>query len=380
MNWQDRIVMDPSILVGKPVVKGTRLAVEFIVELLAQGWTEQQILVNYPGLTREDVLACVEYASARLRSERVSPTPAGWFEREVATMAEFLGAVRDAARTWAPPRGEGEPEPRITPWWRGEQDAAWLLSPSIYRGADKADARDNTGESCQARLGAEASYLRDFRTHGQMLAEPRPKDDVEWYFLMRHHGLPSRILDWSESPLVALFFALHYQAKPAQADAVVWGVRDAVINEHWHDLGLLTGGDCRVGLYLPGVLCHADHWVEVARRRETYEPVGGHPWSPTLSDATTMNFQRPIAVQPHSIAPRIIAQRSRFTIHGLDPSSLDKQLRASMGDAAPMCRLTVPAKAVASLHDELYYQTRTTEGALFPDLDGLARALDGIYG
>ena len=63
MNWQDRIVVDPEILVGKPVVKGTRLAVEFIIDLLAQGWTEAEILHNYPGLTQEDVRACLVYAS-----------------------------------------------------------------------------------------------------------------------------------------------------------------------------------------------------------------------------------------------------------------------------------------------------------------------------
>ena len=64
MNWQDRIVVDPEILVGKPVVKGTRLAVEFIIDLLAQGWTEAEILRNYPGLAREDILACLAYAGA----------------------------------------------------------------------------------------------------------------------------------------------------------------------------------------------------------------------------------------------------------------------------------------------------------------------------
>lgn len=73
MNWQDRIVIDPGILVGKPVVKGTRLAVEFIVDLLAQGWSEAEILRNYPGLTREDIQACLSYASAILRTEKVYP-------------------------------------------------------------------------------------------------------------------------------------------------------------------------------------------------------------------------------------------------------------------------------------------------------------------
>jgi uncharacterized protein (DUF433 family) len=76
MDWQDRIVVDPDILVGKPVVKGTRLAVEFIIDLLASGWAEADVLRNYPGLTREDILACLAYASAVLHAERVYPTPA----------------------------------------------------------------------------------------------------------------------------------------------------------------------------------------------------------------------------------------------------------------------------------------------------------------
>jgi uncharacterized protein (DUF433 family) len=71
MNKQDRIAIDPEILVGKPVVKGTRLAVEFIIDLLAQGWTEKEILRNYPSLSQEDIQACLRYASTVLRSEKV---------------------------------------------------------------------------------------------------------------------------------------------------------------------------------------------------------------------------------------------------------------------------------------------------------------------
>lgn len=73
MEWQERIVIDPEILLGKPVVKGTRLAVEFIVDLLGQGWSEADILESYPGLTREDIQACLQYASAVLRAEKVYP-------------------------------------------------------------------------------------------------------------------------------------------------------------------------------------------------------------------------------------------------------------------------------------------------------------------
>lgn len=73
MEWKDRIAIDPKILVGKPVVKGTRLSVEFIIELLAQGWSEAEVLRNYPGLTAEDIKACLAYASEVMKNERVYP-------------------------------------------------------------------------------------------------------------------------------------------------------------------------------------------------------------------------------------------------------------------------------------------------------------------
>lgn len=73
MDWEDRITADPKVLVGKAVVKGTRLAVEFIIDLLASGWSETQILDNYPGLTHEDIVACLRYANELVKAERVYP-------------------------------------------------------------------------------------------------------------------------------------------------------------------------------------------------------------------------------------------------------------------------------------------------------------------
>jgi uncharacterized protein (DUF433 family) len=73
MDWRDRITVDPRILVGKPVVKGTRIAVEMVVDLLAAGWSHQQILDSYPTLTEEDVRACLGYASELLHGEKVYP-------------------------------------------------------------------------------------------------------------------------------------------------------------------------------------------------------------------------------------------------------------------------------------------------------------------
>jgi uncharacterized protein (DUF433 family) len=71
MDWKERISVDPRVLVGKPVVKGTRIAVEFVIDLLARGWTTEQILKEYDHLTAEDVQACLSYASDILKSERV---------------------------------------------------------------------------------------------------------------------------------------------------------------------------------------------------------------------------------------------------------------------------------------------------------------------
>ncbi len=73
MNWRDRITFDAAVLAGKPVVRGSRLAVDFLVGLLGQGWTEADILRNYPGITHEDIAACLQYAVEILQSEKVFP-------------------------------------------------------------------------------------------------------------------------------------------------------------------------------------------------------------------------------------------------------------------------------------------------------------------
>ena len=65
--------IDSKILTGKPVVRSTRIAVELVVELLAVGWSHEQILASYPRLTEEDIQACLVYASEFLREERVYP-------------------------------------------------------------------------------------------------------------------------------------------------------------------------------------------------------------------------------------------------------------------------------------------------------------------
>lgn len=69
MAWRERIHSDPKILSGKPVVKGTRLSVEFLLRLFAAGWSEKQVLEGYPHLKEEDLRAIFDYAAESAREE-----------------------------------------------------------------------------------------------------------------------------------------------------------------------------------------------------------------------------------------------------------------------------------------------------------------------
>jgi uncharacterized protein (DUF433 family) len=75
-DWRERIVTDPQLMLGKPVVRGTRITVELILEKLAAGETVDDLLVVYPRLTRDDVQAALAYAAATLRSETIFPLAA----------------------------------------------------------------------------------------------------------------------------------------------------------------------------------------------------------------------------------------------------------------------------------------------------------------
>lgn len=76
-DWRERITLDPAVLVGKPVVRGTRIAVEFVLDLVAGGWSFDQVLASFPGLTIEDLRACFAYARDALVAAPVQPSERG---------------------------------------------------------------------------------------------------------------------------------------------------------------------------------------------------------------------------------------------------------------------------------------------------------------
>jgi uncharacterized protein (DUF433 family) len=73
VDWHGHIEMKKDVLCGKAVVKGTRLSVEHLVGLLAQGWSEAAVIDAYPGLTREQLLACLKYAAEAVAHEQLFP-------------------------------------------------------------------------------------------------------------------------------------------------------------------------------------------------------------------------------------------------------------------------------------------------------------------
>jgi uncharacterized protein (DUF433 family) len=77
MTWTDHITADPGVLGGKPVVKGTRLAVDFLLGLLAQGWTREQLGQNYPQLTDDALRAVFAYAAEVLHDQTLLPVRPG---------------------------------------------------------------------------------------------------------------------------------------------------------------------------------------------------------------------------------------------------------------------------------------------------------------
>ena len=76
MTEHPRIALTPEVLAGKPIIRGTRLSVEFVIGLMADGWSETDILGNYPGVAHDDIITCLAYARDALSSEKVFPSAA----------------------------------------------------------------------------------------------------------------------------------------------------------------------------------------------------------------------------------------------------------------------------------------------------------------
>lgn len=186
---------------------------------------------------------------------------------------------------------------------------------------------------------AEPPLITRFKQNAFSLLEERPTNEWEWLFIMRHHGLPTRLLDWSESPLVGLYFAVDQQ--PNQ-DGVVWHLLPIELNRAAqirppHPSEIPGFGDKILDNYLPSRLA-------------------GEQQSSLLPAA---------AIAPRNTR-RIQAQYGVFTITHRDQISLD-----TVGDQEHIWRVIVPKSAKSRIRRELA-TLNISRVTLFPELDQVA--------
>ena len=257
----------------------------------------------------------------------------------VATIGEYLIAVA-AARAWFPQkdrRGDNQ-----IFWFRGQGRRCWRLVPKFYRPEFAKASEPDSREQFQTR----AIQL----VHGR-----QPQTDWEWYFLMQHHGAPTRLLDWSENPLVALYFAVKGHASKVSKnhrmeDAAVW-----LLDPEW--LNAKNPFLMRAGVAGP----MSSNWKEAKPYLQTLEKA---------FEGREISQRWPAAIDAPHVDARLNAQASRFVVFGKVRDLIDAH---SIADADfGLGRVSVLAAAVPELEYELA-NLGIHEASVFPDLDGLGQ-------
>ncbi|MGH9627463.1 MAG: FRG domain-containing protein [Bryobacteraceae bacterium] len=260
--------------------------------------------------------------------------------RKVSSIAEFAEWVEEVAERFTDADGYE------VPWFRGVGEFTFKLIPGLYR-----------TEQGKEKL-ADDELRSEFRRKAlPLVADRAPRDDWEWYFLMQHYRAPTRLLDWTDSALVALYFALTSsppQSGRAQGQArtkpAVWALNPFALNRH-AGFGGPVGTD----------------WFE----NTAYLP-------PPYSGRRLA--RPPVAIDPTFTAQRMLVQHSHFTLHGHDCRGLD-EMRAELSIERDLLRVIIDVD-----QDELEYLLwhlrllGITETTIFPDLEGLARELRLEYG
>lgn len=226
--------------------------------------------------------------------------------------------------------------------FRGQADARWPMFSALSR------QLLYSGVHREAWTGQEERILRIFRRKSHLFLQhiPVESDAFEWLALMQHHGAPTRLLDATWSPYVALFFALERGAEVA----AVWAFNAGALNEK--ERHVLRDGR-KIDLRAVGTWEHGSYERHFLRGRDPFVIVG----------------------EPKIMNRRLIAQSGTFVI----PSILDAPVEDIVGGYARSEDLLVKIEVdVADTREEAMrslYSMNITNATLFPDLDGLARSM-----
>lgn len=213
-------------------------------------------------------------------------------------------------------------------WFRGVGDSNYELIPSLYRGEFKVEADEEYAIFNDFKLKAK-SYLNN----GPVLS------NLEWYSIMQHYGLPTRLLDWTTGSLIALFFAL--RDTNADKNRSVYIINQQKFNDKLHKFDELY---------------ESENWLK--KRDEIL----------LKQLPNTVIGEFPLAIIPPHIDKRIVAQKSRFTLHGSNRDSIENICDIH---GINIARIDIDLSLVYSLKMELV-QAGITESVLYPDLEGLA--------
>ncbi len=247
---------------------------------------------------------------------------------QVTSLSAFVKAVEDIVAEWTP----DDVDWYVQPWFRGHGDARWSLTPGWYRPASEAKG---VGDEYYG----EATLLETFKLRAPIYLERLPATDWEWLFLMQHYGLPTRLLDWTESSLVALYFALRDQARAT--DAAVWVMSPWWLNrESFGEYGLFPADDPRAREHAP------------------------------LREGQKLEGRLPLAIAPIRASQRIAAQRGMFTIHGTERDALDRLAGRSGKERPCLRKITIPGADASPIRRELAI-AGISESLVFPELSGL---------
>jgi FRG domain/SET domain len=229
---------------------------------------------------------------------------------------------------------------KVMPWFRGHANAEWPLVPKFYRqqSTDRVD-EDNIRE--------------EFITRAPVLSDVKPNTSWDWYFLMQHYGAPTRLLDWTEGALIGLYFAV--RERPGYQDAAVW------VLDPWELNKRVVRKDEVVPPGEAGTSAQ-DRQRYVKWLPERFVP--GKRWPP-----------RPVAIYPGHIVRRIGAQRSCFTIHGVDQRGLEA---ISDDVECVLTKITIPSWDAREIRHTLD-TCGVDDSTVFPDLAGLSKAVEFRY-
>ena len=219
----------------------------------------------------------------------------------------------------------GESEARI--WFRRHCNGEWPLLPGIYRAEELKDREDDLRHDFHSRS---IPYFEG--------AGPVPGNNWEWYFIMQHYGVATRLLDWSESALVALYFALRDHNRD-HGSAAVWVLDPWFLNDAFVGKSEVLDPEKDAQAYL-------------------HEPYGDSSGMPSS----------PIAIRARHNSRRIAAQRGVFTLHGCDPLPLD----ACEKLAPRLAKIEITASSVGNIRRQLA-RAGITDAVVFPELLGIGR-------